>query len=388
MKIGILTLPLHINFGGFLQNYALQQVLKKLGHEPITLNQRPIPRSTLLQIIGIIAANLHTFALCLFGMRGRRRFIHYHGTSMRQRMWKNSTYFYDTYISHTKPMNPNTDYVGVSSRFGLGALVVGSDQVWRPKYVENLYAVYLNFEDRPDVKKIAYAVSFGTNEWEYTDAQTKECRKLVQTFDLITVRESSGKQLINSFLSANAEVVLDPTLLLEKEDYIKIVEREHEAKSEGNLFCYILDMTDDKRKLITNVENQLGLKSFFVNIGEDTRPYTNKFINNNIERFQNPTVTKWLRGFIDADMVIADSFHAVVFSIIFNKSFWVIGNPGRGMARFESILSLFKLQNRLVDLDSIKDRNLMEPIDWDFVNEIKRGWKEKSIRLLQNTLNN
>ena len=119
-------------------------------------------------------------------------------------------------------MDPNKDYRGVCERLGLDALIVGSDQVWRPRYVENLSTVYLGFEYDPNIKKVAYAVSFGTADWEYTRKQTKECARLAQLFDLITVRELSGKGQVNSFLSSNAEVVLDPTLLLDKEDYIKV----------------------------------------------------------------------------------------------------------------------------------------------------------------------
>ena len=63
MRIGIITLPLHVNFGGFLQNYALQQVLKEMGYEPITLNQRIIPKPIILQIKEIMQANIHTFVL-------------------------------------------------------------------------------------------------------------------------------------------------------------------------------------------------------------------------------------------------------------------------------------------------------------------------------------
>ena len=216
-------------------------------------------------------ANIHTFVLSFIGKKRNRQYLYYHGTSIRTLLWKNSTYFYDTYINHTEPMNPNLDYNGISERLGLGALVVGSDQVWRPKYVENLSTMFLGFEHNPKIKKIAYAASFGTGKWEYCEEQTNECAKLAKQFDLITVRESVGEVFVNNFLASNAEFVLDPTLLLNKEDYIKIVEKENEVKSEGNLFCYILDMTEEKKQFIGHVEKQLGLKSFYVNIGENTR---------------------------------------------------------------------------------------------------------------------
>lgn len=386
MKIGIITLPLHINFGGFLQNYALQEVLRRMGHDPITLNQRVIPRPVIPQVKEIVFANLHTLFLRLLGKRGERRFLHYHSTSLRPLLWRNSLYFFDKYIKHTDALNPNKDYYGICEKMSLNALVVGSDQVWRPKYVENISTMYLGFEASKNIKKIAYAASFGTSEWEYTPEQTSMCSNFAKQFNLITVRESSAIDMTKEHFTRNAEMVLDPTLLLNKEDYIKLIEKEQEPKSEGNLFCYILDMTDSKRELITYVEEELGLKSFYVNIGENTRPYSKKFIKRHLERFQNPTITKWLRGFMDAEMIIADSFHAVAFSIIFNKPFWVVGNPGRGMARFESILSLFNLQSRLVSVDSFQEKNLAEPIDWDGVNQIRKKRTEKSLGLLQNAL--
>lgn len=386
MKIGILTLPLHINFGGFLQNYALQQVLQQMGHEPITLNQRVIPRPFLPQFIAIIKNNVKTFALTLIGHKGDRRYAHYHGSKLRPILWKNSTYFYDTFIKHTEPLNPNVDYADISQRLNLGAIIVGSDQVWRPRYVENIQTMYLGFEREENVKKIAYAASFGTDDWEYTNEQTLECSKLASQFDIVTVRERSAVNVIKKHLGVDADMVLDPTLLLNKEDYIKIVEQENEPISEGNLFCYILDMDSNKKKIISHVEKSLGLKAFNVNIGENTTPYTEKYILNNLHRFQNPTVTKWLRGFMDADMVIADSYHAVAFSIIFNKPFWVIENKSRGMARFESILSVFHLENRLVDESVLNQMNLYEPIEWTKVNSTREVLASKSISLLSKTL--
>lgn len=386
VKIGIVTLPLHINFGGFLQNYALQQVLLKMGYEPITLNQRPIPRSARSQLIANAKSNLKTLALTLLGRKGDRTYAHYHGTELRPVLWKNSTYFYDTYIRHTESLNPNVDFEGISQRLNLGALIVGSDQVWRPRYVENLNTMYLGFEKDRNVRKIAYAASIGTDDWEYTKEQTSECSVLASQFDLLTVREKSTVDNVKQHLGVKADFALDPTLLLDKEDYIKIVEEQKEPVSEGNLFCYILDIDNNKKRVIKEVEQSLGLKSFNVNIGENTTPYKESYILKNLSRFQNPTITKWLRGFMDAEMVIADSFHAVAFSIIFNKPFWVIGNKGRGMARFESILSLFNLTNRLLDANNLTDVDWKAPIDWTFVNVERKSLAEHSLTLLLNSL--
>ena len=99
-----------------------------------------------------------------------------------------------------------------------------------------------------------------------------------------------------------------------------------------------------------------------------------------------PSVTKWLRAFMDAEMVITDSFHGCVFSIIFNKPFWVVGNKERGQARFSSLLSLFKLEDRLISVDDIESINWNTPIDWDSINNTKKEWQDLSLSFLTENL--
>ena len=386
MKIGIVTLPLHINFGGYLQNYALQEVLRLLGHEPLTLNQRPRKKSVKERYLLVILANIITILLTLAGKRGNRRYCYIHDNSLRPVLWKDSLFFFDKYVTHTEPLDPNKEFDNVCKKYELSALIAGSDQVWRPRYVESLATNYLAFENNSAIKKISYAASFGTDQWEYDEKETNLCKKYISDFSLVTVREKSAVEMCSTHFGVESYQVLDPTLLLEKEDYIKIVEAEKEPKSEGNLFCYILDKSPAKTNLINNVALEKGLNTFYVNIGESSNYYSRSYILSHINLFKNPPITKWIRGFMDADMVIADSFHAVAFSIIFNKPFWVIGNKERGLSRFYSILQMFHLENRLIDENSVCTVNWREPINWDEVNTIRSEWKEKSIALLQKGL--
>ena len=103
------------------------------------------------------------------------------------------------------------------------------------------------------------------------------------------------------------------------------------------------------------------------------------------ERIQQP-VEKWLRAFHDAEFVITDSFHACVFSIIFNKPFIVYGNKERGFARFESLLNMFGLEDRLVSSLNETKTAIEKPIDWERVNSIHKQMKEKSLSFLVNNL--
>ena len=389
MKIGIVTLPLHNNYGGYLQNYALQVVLKKLGHDSITLNQRLRKESLKEYINTILKPNIKTLFLSLVGKSGNRTFVRLHGNKLHYKLWDRPLYFFDKYIVHTEPLNPNKGFKNVCVKYQLDALLAGSDQVWRPRYVENLSTNYLAFENKSNVKKISYAASFGTDQWEYDEKDTKACRDYVKDFSLVTVREKSAVSMCLEHFGIEAYQVLDPTMLLEKEDYVKIVEAEKEPESKGNLFCYILDNSPSKSGLVEKVASELGLTPFYVNIGESTIHYSKSYILSNVERFKNPSVTKWLRGFMDANMVIADSFHAVAFSIVFNKPFWVIGNKTRGLSRFYSILELFHLENRLLDEFEISNTfEWNQPIDWDDVNRIRNDWKVESLAILRKGLNN
>ena len=91
-----------------------------------------------------------------------------------------------------------------------------------------------------------------------------------------------------------------------------------------------------------------------------------------------------MKSFMDAKMVVTDSFHGVVFSIIFNKPFWVVANISRGTARFTSILSLFNLEDRIVNDTSEMDWS--KSIDWNKVNSLRNELKKKSLSILFNNL--
>lgn len=104
------------------------------------------------------------------------------------------------------------------------AVIVGSDQTWRPKYSPNIYDFYLDFISKDKrIKRIAYASSFGVDDWEYSAEETKKCAKLSKLFDGISVREQSGIDLCKDHLGVDSELALDPTLLLNKDDYVTLI---------------------------------------------------------------------------------------------------------------------------------------------------------------------
>lgn len=380
MKIGILTQPLHTNYGGLLQNYALQQMLIRAGYEVETIDWEGGTglRETLynlkVKMLHILLPSKYPFSR--YKLNAKERCV----------IQQNTDHFINTYINHTRPIHTHDGFVRQANKGAYEGFVVGSDQCWRPCYNAFLTAMFLDFVQDKKVKRIAYAASFGTDKWEFNPQQTAACAPLAKKFDLVTVREDSGAKLCKEHLGVDAVHVLDPTMLLTKNDYIKLIEAEKEPKSMGTLFNYVLDPDSKKSIFIQRVAETIGLKSFNVLPKYQAETRTKEDVKKHIDDCIFPSVTSWLRAFMDAEMTIVDSFHGMVFSIIFNKPFWVIGNEARGMSRFISLLKMFHLEDRLLDTNKLVDVDFTKPIDWKKVNEILAEKRLESISLLLNEL--
>lgn len=378
MKIGILTQPLVVNYGGLLQNYALQQVLLQAGHEVETIDWfYPLFKPWRVKLSKIKYAVLKV----LFPQKYPK--LGYQATEEERKViQRNTNHFISTYINHTEQIRSKEGFITKAKEGKYDAYVVGSDQCWRPCYNVFLSSMFLDFAKGEKTKRIAYAASFGTNQWELTPRQTDLCAPLAQEFDFVSVREDSGVKLCKDHLEVDAIHVLDPTMLLTKEDYIRLIEAEKEPKAKGTLFNYILDPDAAKSAFINKVEKEKGLTTFQVlpKCQEETR--TKEDVKNRIEDCVYPGVTSWLRAFMDAEMTIVDSFHGMVFSIIFNKPFWVIGNANRGMSRFTSLLKVFHLEDRLLDANQLQEVDINRPIDWSSVNAILEQKRNECKNLL------
>ena len=383
MKIGILTQPLVVNYGGLLQNYALQQVLLRAGHEVETIDWTPSNKSLRSRLYRI----KWTILPFLFPKKYPK--LRYQPTDEEKKVIQQHTnHFISTYIHHTKTIMFKDGFSRQAKEAKYDAYVVGSDQCWRPRYNAFLTSMFLDFAKEEKPKRIAYAASFGTDQWEFTQEKTSICAPLAQKFDFVSVREDSGVKLCKDHLGVNAVHVLDPTLLLTKEDYIRLIEAEKESKAKGTLFNYILDPDAAKSAFINKVEKEKGLTTFQVLPKCQAETRTKEDVKNRIEDCVFPGVTTWLRAFMDAEMTIVDSFHGMVFSIIFNKPFWVIGNANRGMSRFTSLLKVFHLEDRLLDANHLKDVDINRPIDWSSVNAILEQKRNECINLLLSQLAN
>ena len=375
MKIGVLTLPLHTNYGGILQAYALQQVLKRMGHEAVLLDRRRFTEP--VWYLRPLVYGKRIF--CKFVLK-KKLSVFYERDKTREieNKQQNTIEFIKKHIDRQRFKKYEEIKEGTYD-----CLIVGSDQVWRQRYADSMLGgvehAYLDFAETWKTKRIAYSASFGTEEWEYDDAETARCRELAKLFSLISVREESGRQLCHQHFGINAQLVADPTLLLTENDYVRLLDNKTERNAEeGKIMVYMLDRTEEKKQFVDAWSKRLNLDTFIANSDVDNRKLPK-------EKRVQPPVEEWLRGFKDAKYVITDSFHACVFSIIFQKQFIVLGNEERGMARFESLLKQFGLEDRLVrNTGRLSD---FPDIDYTTVTPKVEQLRQQSIDILKKSLN-
>lgn len=370
MRIAILTLPLQSNYGGLIQAYALQTYLESMGHQITILDRRfnghNRGRGWIIESIAIPKYYLKS-------LYKRMR-----GTYIREKLTETETSiiysttrpFINSKIHLSTPLWTTRDMRSFIRQQAIDAIIVGSDQVWRPCYTPNIANYFLNFTKGLNIKRIAYAASFGTNQWEYKAMTTTICKKSLSRFDAVSVREDTALSLCQEKLNCMAELVLDPTLLLQANDYRKLYT---ETFPKGGLFCYILDRTERKKHIEQEIVRSTNMVAFWC---KTDLPLTYENIIATPEKCVCPPLEEWLQDFDRADMVLTDSFHGVIFSILYHKPFWIISNAERGRARFDSLLHMFDLEDRIVPANATDNFKWNKTIDWETV-EKKLDFKRK-----------
>lgn len=376
MKIGILTLPLHTNYGGILQAYALQQVLQGMGHEAMVLDEEKQFHFSLKRRIEMYVKGKVKRLL-----QGKNAIIY--SPEYYKQLWAARTRYTGQFVFEHIVRRVVKD-VSEIAEGEFDAFVVGSDQIWRARYAQPFPGVgnaFLLFSKGWDIKRISYAASFGTDNWEYNKSDTAKCSMMAQAFDAISVREASGIMLCREYLGVDAQQNIDPTLLLDADDYVKLVKR-NTPQSPGTLMCYALDQGKEVEDIVSCIAKEKMLTPFYANSQTENHRLT-------LEERVQPPVEQWLQGFRDAEFVVTDSFHACIFSILYRKPFVVIGNKCRGMTRFESLLQIFGLEGRLVSsYEDYKQKveELLQPIDYEPVYRILAEKRGEAIKFLEEAL--
>lgn len=381
MKIAILTLPLHTNYGGILQCYALQTVLEGMGHQVTVLNRRWPEPNAQQRVVRRIAS----LAKCIVKkyLMGRKDIAlmspwaeNYTIYKAEQRKLIEIKRFVKEHIHLTKPLRSSDELREYVEANEVDCIVVGSDQVWREIYGPCIEDYFLGFLPEGDKRvKVTYAASFGTADSPISEDHLKNCIPLAKRFSSISVREQSGVEIMKDIFGVDAKLLLDPTLLLSAEQYkfpVKDMEK-------GCLVSYILDETEDKIATLQEVTEALHLKNKKLRLDATSQ-----------DDVVLPSIEEWLSSFANAEFVVTDSFHGCVFSIINHKPFIAIANKDRGLERFTSLLGTFGLMDRLIfgHEDFICKKTLPHrPIDYKLVDIKHRSLIHDSKDYLLNSIN-
>ena len=343
MRIAYFTLPVDNNYGGHLQRYALMSAVNRMGHEVTHINLFPNRGES------AYASRRRQAKFAVLRIL----------TDLRIHEQSGCLPFYNRYVRHTREYTSDA-LCGMANEYD--ACLVGSDQVWRPSMARTLLPSYFfNFlpTDYPG-KRIAYGVSFGEDKCIMDEANRKMLGELYGRLDAVSVREDAGLQILKAlnWTMPEASRVIDPTCLIEREQYENLIAKGHTHPFAGKMYCYILDRNVLTDTIIAEEAVRHGLTPVIVS-------YKDK---------KSISVEQWLRGFADAEYVVTDSYHGLVFSLIFNKPVRVLGNTSRGNARFDSLFRIFQIE---------ANTNLF---DWSRINAIMEAERKQGIGFLMRAL--
>lgn len=361
MKIGILTFHRTTNYGAALQAYALQQILKKMGHN--------------IKIIDYNNKNVYSY----YDYR-----IFYGNQSLKTRIGKVIRYPYNKKICglfgafRKKRLDLSQECRTLEElskvEEKLDAVICGSDQVWNPRAIFEDFDAYLLGTAK--CKKIAYAASAGNiSLWE---KYLNNYWTLLHRFDAISVREKNMRTPTEHLSQKNVELVLDPSLLLEPIDWIKLENTDvlKTLPEKEYIFVYFLGNNSFLIRMVKELKYKTGLT--VVSLGHKIKGIKT------IRPIVGPR--EFIALIHNASYVLTSSFHGTAFSIIFNRPFLVFGN-GEYNSRMITLLSALNLQNRMISTDGFSAfEEIKKTIDWEQTEKFYYKEKKKSIDFLKKAL--
>lgn len=282
--------------------------------------------------------------------------------------------FEERYIPHTKYI-PDLREESQLSEYDFDAYIVGSDQIWRKELSNRLSRFFLDFlSDDSKAKRIAYGACWGKEEWDASAQDIKIIRPLAQKFDAISVRNPSAMKICRELLGVNAEWVLDPALLLTKEDYRKLLTNTPKSKSSGHVLA---QASYSSLPIMKKIAESLGLPLYNFR----PLPFT-KRKTDSLEECIEPSVEEWLKSFDDAEFVLTDHFHGMVFAIIFEKPFAVVNFKAK--ERMRALTSFLGLEDRLLDNHTFRPE--LAKLDYSPVRKKLEEGRAKSLKFLTDAL--
>lgn len=369
MKVAIITISDYDNYGNRLQNYALQKFLENQGHEVTTIVNSPV--SIRMSRIIALKSGYNTFKK--FGLKGllnkinEKKNIDKKNALSKKR--SNFIEFSKEYITESNySINPSDIPEHLAEEYDY--FIVGSDQVWNPNFRHMSPIDFLTFANKN--QRIAYAPSFGVSNIE--KKYKKKYATWLNGIEKISIREESGQNLIQNLTDHKVPILVDPTMLISKEDWITL-SKEYSGKPQKKylLTYYLGELSKEKQIWIEQIarENELEILKL--------ADY------NNLKEY-SLRPDEFIDLISSATLFLTDSFHGTIFSIIMNTPFVVfdrISHVGSMSSRIDTLLRKFEFENR--KWEKIKYDNVFD-IDFSKVTSIQKIEKNKSISFIEKAI--
>ena len=375
MKLGILTVPVRGNFGGILQAYALQRTIESFGHEAYIINPDYKDPASLLEKIRVYTPRIFN-KYCLRKDTAIKKEL------FQREFIRNRCRYTWQFIDRNLKLCSIHNLKELNS-MGFDGYIIGSDQIWAHRYNigyfgnSDLYDTFGNFIKDKCNRIFSYAPSFGIDKFDdFSSKEINKISRLLRNYVGVSCREDSGTEFIKSSLAyEHAITTLDPTLLLEKQDYISLFSNYTKSyftqRNQGAIVSYFLDYDSNKENILKHIEKKLCRKSVEIN-------------NQNYSEPQYP-LEYWLHSIATCDFVVTDSFHATVFSIIFEKPVITVSNSYRGNTRLYNLLSKVELQSQLIHSREDIDDSILYPVVKDRIKKI-HSYKLSSMQFIKNCI--
>ncbi|NEO57005.1 MAG: polysaccharide pyruvyl transferase family protein [Okeania sp. SIO3B5] len=365
-KVGIITFHHTSNYGATLQAYALWKYIDSLGYNVEIIDYRPLKAvwHYLKDIFPIrrLSASEKKFKINSF-------FIGQIIKSIKMRLFLKSKMKLSqkTFYQRSQLLSYDHQY---------NVAITGSDQTWCINSIRDFdTSFFLDFINGENTCKISYAPSFGTTK-NLGDNHTKIV-SLLQDYKMISVRDSNGIKILNSLGVDHVKKVLDPTFLIDYIDYTDLLEQPKYKNKYILMYNHHGIVNTNGKKLVKKLVEKQDLE--IISLGNPTASMTDK-------NFVGISVPEWLGYFYNASYIITNSFHGVVFSIIFQKNFSFIpyGNTNQ---KVMDLLETFDLKERLLDNQPDALDNQQKSINYATVNNRREDLVKYSQQYLQTALN-
>lgn len=374
MKIGILTFHAPHNRGSMLQAYAIQNIITRLdsNNSVEIINFSNLKQRDMYALFRKVDSwkdlLLNCFKL-VFYSKFKRYFCDFTKFSERNLV-----------ISH-EDLSLSTDLVRLNGRYEY--LVAGSDQIWNTKCYDADNAYFLGWSDCPH--KIAYAPSFGANDLNLLENKD-QYKEWINQFQSISIREYNGEKWLKVLTGRDVDVVLDPTLLLQKKEWDNLANEIMDLPKQF-IFFYSTSYPENVCRFVHKYAKECGLPVIITDIKNwALKGWKYKFL---LAKHGGPNA--FLTLIKNATLVFTSSFHGTAFSIIFEKKFYYLDDgkrqpsDDRALTLIEDMGLICRFKN--VDTDFLSDSEFFSPIDYNIVNERLKKRKEFSLSWLKKALN-